>query len=336
MNTVISIIVPIYNCETTLHKCLESIRCQTYQNYEIILVDDGSTDLSGKICDQYREIDSKIQVIHQINSGVSSARNKGIDMAIGEYLTFVDADDYLEKEHLANLLKAIQGMDIGVVGLYNVKDNLNKKNILSKSYRWNKEEFFYHVVADNHIGGYLWNKLFIAEIIKKNNIQMKENIKVSEDMLFICEYLKFCKSGGYINIPTYYYVSNSSSAMRKMYKTQKFDKGKMTTLDAADEVLQIGYNEGGRMAEGGEYRFIRARLWVLMNMIFCNFSDIQLFNRIRKFSWKQTKSYFKCPDATGLEKLCVIMMRISPKLLYILGITVGRPMSDVIKKKILN
>lgn len=336
MKAMISITVPIYNCETTLHKCLESIRCQTYTNYEVILIDDGSTDNSGKICEKYSQVDSRVQVVHQSNKGVSSARNKGIDMATGEYLTFVDADDYLDKEHLAKLLKAIHATDIGAVGLYNVKDGLIKKNILSKSYRWSSEEFFYHVVADNHIGGYLCNKLFISDIIKKNNIRMKENIKVSEDMLFICDYLQYCKRGGYINIPTYYYVSSNNSAMREMYKTQKFDRKKMSTLDAADEILKLGYAEGGRMEEGSEYRFIRARLWALMNMIFCRFYDAELIRRIKSFSGKQIKSYFNCPFATTLEKICVVMMRICPSILYFFGVTIGRPFSNIIKKKILN
>ena len=94
----VSIIVPVYNVESYLNECIDSIINQTYRNLEIILIDDGSTDLSGEICDRYKEIDSRILVIHQKNQGAANAKNNGLDLATGDYISFVDSDDFIEKD----------------------------------------------------------------------------------------------------------------------------------------------------------------------------------------------------------------------------------------------
>ena len=104
----ISIIVPVYNCIESLKYCVQSIQQQTYMNWKLVLVDDGSTDGTAGLCDQLAEMDSRIEVIHKLNGGVSSARNAGIDAAIGEYITFCDSDDYLEPDYLVSLLQTAE------------------------------------------------------------------------------------------------------------------------------------------------------------------------------------------------------------------------------------
>ena len=111
MDSLISIIVPVYNVELYLNECINSIRNQTYKNLEIILIDDGSTDNSGKICDEYAKIDSRIVVIHKENKGVTSARKVGVEIANGKYIGFVDSDDYIDKEMYKNMLKKILETD---------------------------------------------------------------------------------------------------------------------------------------------------------------------------------------------------------------------------------
>ena len=110
-NALVSVVVPVYNVEAYIARCIESILSQTHRNLELILVDDGSLDHSGAICDAYAEKDSRILVIHQENAGVSKARNAGIDQAKGEYLSFVDSDDWIEPDHIQSLLP-IDGEDM--------------------------------------------------------------------------------------------------------------------------------------------------------------------------------------------------------------------------------
>lgn len=125
MNPLISIIVPVYNVEEYLPKCLDSIINQTYKNLEIIVVNDGSTDNSGKICDEYGERDYRIMVIHKANRGVSSSRNIGIKNASGEYILFVDSDDEIEKDYVNVMARAVTNSDCDLV-ISNITDIFNK------------------------------------------------------------------------------------------------------------------------------------------------------------------------------------------------------------------
>ena len=129
-NDLISVIVPVYNVKDYLERCLNSIINQTYKNIEIILIDDGSTDGSSVICDNYKEIDNRIKVFHKKNGGLSSARNEGIKRSIGEYITFVDSDDSIDESYVDYLYRLIKKYDVRMsITPYNVVHNKNKKNI---------------------------------------------------------------------------------------------------------------------------------------------------------------------------------------------------------------
>ena len=131
MNETISIIIPVYNVEKYLNKCLNSVIEQTYKNIEVILIDDGSTDNSGKICDEYAKNDIRIKIIHQQNGGVSTARNNGLEHATGKYITFVDSDDYIEKEMIETMAKKIMKKNADIV-ICGVTDRDEENNIINK------------------------------------------------------------------------------------------------------------------------------------------------------------------------------------------------------------
>ena len=152
----------------------------------------------------------------------------------------------------------------------------------------------------------------------------------------VSEYLKYCNKGNYIAKGTYYYVQNNQSTMRKMYGSNKFDYTKLGNLDVSDKILKIGNQYGKKMKCGAEYRYVRNRLWVLMNMIFCRCKDDELFDRIGLISREQLKSYLKNPQSTVMESICAVGMYINPKLLYYMGVTIGLPIQWIIKRKVLN
>ena len=183
----ISIIVPIYNVEKYLEKCIKSILSQTYKNLEIILVDDGSPDKCGMICDKYKEIDDRIIVIHQENKGLSGARNTGLKNANGKYVCFIDSDDYIN-EHMIetlyeNLIKT--GSDISICDFFQVKENENIKikKIENAVKIMNKQEclkkLLYHKYKLDIV---TWNKLYKQELF--NNIEFPEG-KIYEDFATI-------------------------------------------------------------------------------------------------------------------------------------------------------
>ena len=192
MENLISIIVPIYNVEKYLRKCIDSIINQSYSNLEIILIDDGSPDKCGKICDEYSKKDSRIKVIHKENEGVSSARNVGLDMISGKYITFVDPDDYIEKDMIKKLYDWIKeyDADISICGVINKDENYN---ILMKSkgqdiILLNRQDSFKELMEEYYFNNVCWAKLYKADLWK--DIRFNEKTKIAEDFEVLCEIFK--------------------------------------------------------------------------------------------------------------------------------------------------
>lgn len=186
-NKTVSIIIPIYNAEITIEKCINSIISQSYSSIEIILVNDGSTDKSLEICNEYASNDNRIIVLNKENGGVSSARNAGVKCARGKYCCFVDSDDWIESDHIMNMVNEIEMTDCVIVGYYRETE---QRNIICKL-----QPQIYHLknmqdesICPLFVAGFIhpcWNKLFKTDIIKSNNITFNTNIHLSEDSLFL-------------------------------------------------------------------------------------------------------------------------------------------------------
>ena len=185
MNPLISVIVPIYNVEKYLARCVDSIVNQTYKNLEIILVDDGSPDNCPAMCDEWAEKDSRIRVIHKENGGVSSARNAALDIATGDYIGFVDSDDWIEPEMYSSLIQKISesGKNIALCSYYAVEisgERYECRCVVDKEVL-DKDDYFRFIVLGGD-GGYIWNRLYDADILKE--VRFDEDIWYSEDLLF--------------------------------------------------------------------------------------------------------------------------------------------------------
>lgn len=189
-------IVPIYNVEVYLRRCLDSIINQTYKNLQIILIDDGSIDKSKEICDKYAQIDSRITVIHKENGGPASARKAGIALAKGEYIGFVDGDDYIDSDFYQRLLKDMTENDVDFVNTgYMIENGRTSRKAAQYSsgvYDLTDmhAEFIkaYMLMPDSgfHIGFGVWCKLFKSDLVKKSDIAVPENLRRGEDMLLVC------------------------------------------------------------------------------------------------------------------------------------------------------
>lgn len=216
MENKVSIVIPVYNTASYLSKCIESVINQTYKNLEIILVDDGSTDDSSKICDKYGEEDKRIKVIHQKNSGVSVARNNGIKAASGKYITFVDSDDIVDEYYIEYLLNesknALPVCKIGELG--------SKRNKSYKCIELKEEDFI--ELSKLALLNTPCCKLFDLAIIKSNKILFDENLSLGEDMLFNFDYLKHIKLVRVLDIELYYYRKNLNT-LSSSYKKDMMD-----------------------------------------------------------------------------------------------------------------
>ena len=216
MEDLISIIVPVYNVEQYLDKCLDSLTNQTYKNLEIILIDDGSTDSSGKKCDEWKQKDTRITVIHKQNSGVSSARNMGLNKSTGTYVIFIDSDDYCDIKMIEKLYFLIKkyNSEMAICSFYYLYDNyLKEAKKLKNLLKMNKTTFLDNINQD-YYKGYLWNKLLKKELLK--NLQFDENKYICEDMFFVINYLENCNNIIYTDQSLYYYRQNNNSVMHNM------------------------------------------------------------------------------------------------------------------------
>ena len=201
MDPLITIIIPVYNTYEYLKRCVESVCKQTYHNLEIILIDDGSTDGSQQLCDVLQETDDRIAVLHNKNSGVSAARNLGLDSAHGEYVVFVDSDDWIEKgavEH-ALITQQTTGADLIVWGysadFLDVQNNILRSNKYSADGRCQADNYII-LLQENVLGlmGYVWNKLYKRDLLIRSNARFKEKISLYEDILFNSIVCKECNS----------------------------------------------------------------------------------------------------------------------------------------------
>lgn len=207
-----SVIVPVYKVEKYICSCIESILNQKYSDFELLLIDDGSPDNSGEICDEYARSDERVRVFHQNNYGVSSARNVGLENSSGEYILFVDADDVLYPDALFILKKTIETAhkDIDLVQFsmnneYNIYEKDNKSSDILDSENYLEAKVFNVCV---------WGSLYKIDLIRKNNIRFNEAMRYAEDQLFFVEYLKHSKANLRINNVLYYYrLTNTDSAL---------------------------------------------------------------------------------------------------------------------------
>ncbi len=226
----LSIIVPVFNLERLLPKCIDSILAQTFKDFELILVNDGSTDKSDEICDEYGNKDQRIIVIHKKNGGVSSARNAGLAVARGEYIGFVDSDDYVNKHMYETLCHtAIQNnADITVCSFLNVCEDqgqaIDKPDLNYKTQHFNNREAIrqMYISKSNYITYIVpWNKLYKRQLF--NDIQYKVG-NIYDDETIAHMLLYNSKNITYINSKLYYYVQRSGSQMNSPFHIKRFDK----------------------------------------------------------------------------------------------------------------
>lgn len=214
MQDLITVIVPIYQVEKYLKKCLDSILNQTYKNLEIILVDDGSKDNSPQICEEYKTKDSRIKVIHKENGGLSDARNAGLKIATGKYIGFVDSDDYIKSDMYQilyeNIIKA--KADISICDVLMVKENANISDSLEDNCLV-KELNFYEalkLLVENKIKSYAWNKLYKKEIFE--NIQFPKGRKM-EDLAIMYKVFEKASKVVFTSKKEYYYLQRNDSIL---------------------------------------------------------------------------------------------------------------------------
>lgn len=242
MSCLISVIVPIFNSEHYLCCCIDSILAQTFSDFELLLIDDGSSDASGRICDKYALEDARVKVFHKENGGVSSARNIGLKNAKGKWVAFVDSDDYLKKTYLANLFSHVdETLDLIIsfpeVVLNEHKEDLNhyQEGIIVHS---DFEQLFY--VFDMHEHTSPWGKLFRFECIQRNNLRFYENLQFGEDTIFFYSFLLTVNDIYICNICDYCYRGAVEGSLSKKINPPSMELDSCRLLfESVDKLIKL-------------------------------------------------------------------------------------------------
>lgn len=231
MHDLVSIIVPIYNKENLVGRCVDSLIAQTYKNIEIILIDDGSTDKSLLVCQSYKDKDSRIRVLHKSNGGLSDARNYGLAHATGIWVSFVDGDDYVENNYIETMLCNSEGANLVVCCCYQLTNQKQsvKRHFFGNSFLEDKKTIYNEIIIPmitlnrekNNLLFPVWNKLYRKQLIDENHLKFDTNLPYAEDYMFNVQIFKIVLGIRFIDVPLYYYDSTIPGTLSKVQITTK-------------------------------------------------------------------------------------------------------------------
>ncbi|MBR7160655.1 MAG: glycosyltransferase family 2 protein [Clostridia bacterium] len=291
MNNLISIIVPVYNVAPYLDRCIQSIVAQTHQDIEILLIDDGSTDDSGAICDKYAKQDNRIVVVHKQNGGVSSARNLGMDIAKGEYIGFIDSDDYIEPNMYERLHGSIirENADLAVCGFKQVRVNGDTRvNDATSDMDWSKENIIKNYFTQGIIKELMYapvNKLYKKSML--DDLRYCTQYRMGEDILFLFKVIDKMNKMVYVEGSYYHYIMRENSAM-----TSKFSAKRLEYVYAIRDIETICVDKYPYAIDSAKIWVYRHVLNTLRQLIVSNMLDSHKdFYTENKTYLKQNKKY---------------------------------------------
>lgn len=237
MEETISIIVPVFNAQAYLRTCIDSLLAQTYRSLELLLVNDGSTDVSGAILDEYAKRDSRIVVLQQTNRGVSAARNLGLNRATGAWVTFVDADDWVDTDHVERLLHAAQQKlcDCAVCGYVQEYPDASRIRRVGMEQPLTGEQAVFYMLRPDLYQGFLCNKLFRRELVEAGGLRLDESLFYLEDVAFCAAYFSRCRQVRCIEHIGYHYRQHENSAIRSRADGRDWAAKRLTAITALEQ-----------------------------------------------------------------------------------------------------
>lgn len=324
----ISIIVPVYNSENFLEKCIISILNQAYSNLEIILVNDGSTDNSLSICYRYKKIDDRVKVINKENGGVASARNEGLKIASGEFIGFVDSDDYIHPSMYYDMLRYAKSYNAEIVecGYFYVEnDNVLYKKEFGEELINGNERICLNLIGHNNTTNSIWNKLYKKNVI---NDSLFSKYNYSEDLHFNSMVSYNCDRKYTLNKTYYYYNFSEESAMQSAFTNKHLDQ-----IEAREDVFKFFQSKNG---------FEKVKKQVALDIIV---TIVRLYIKVLRLNQDNKQTYYTylikvfnkyldyVPENLITEiqakriKYSVILLRFSPNTFHILMKTIVRIMN---------
>ena len=302
----ISVIVPVYKVEKYIHKCIDSILAQTFTDFEVILVDDGSPDSCGEICDEYSKQDMRIQVIHKQNGGLSDARNVGMRYASGKYVIFIDSDDYIELDMFEYMHNNIQksDADMATCGIYEVYSDRIEAQKEEADFICSGEEAFRCILRGHTIRGEIWNKLIKKCCIK--SLQFPKG-RLYEDIYYTVDLMQNIKKVAVGTKPKYYYLHRQESITGRAYTPQLFD-----IIDGYTKNYQVVKRVFPSLEKEAQCLWIWSRFIVLDKMLLePDYQSLDRFKDLVLFIRRHTIRILKNPYFLRERKLSSLILLFS-------------------------
>ncbi|WP_314023341.1 glycosyltransferase [Gemella sanguinis] len=310
MGEKISVIVPVYNVEQYLERCVDSIINQTYTNLEIILVNDGSTDNSGKLCDELAKKDKRIRVIHKENGGLSDARNRGIDESESDLVGFIDSDDYIDSDMYEVLLKNLNDTDadLSMCALYDVYNNTPEAQVTNKeTWKLSSEQAIKMVMEAKILSVTAVNKLYRKSLFTDLKFEVG---KIAEDAFIMIKLLDKCEKIVATNEKKYYYVHRENSIT-----TQKFSTKFLNVIEAYEQNSNIILEKYPKLKDVAQTRMNWAYFYVLDRLLLDdNYNDKELENKLISYLKNHRKDILNDPLFTKGRKIGFIALLLSRNL----------------------
>ena len=310
MGEKISVIVPVYNVEAYLEKCVESILKQTYTNLEILLVNDGSTDTSGELCDQLAQRDQRIRVIHKENGGLSDARNRGIEEASSDLIGFIDSDDYIDQDMYETLYRQMleSNADLSMCGHYDVYHQIPEKQVATiQTWELTPQEAIKMVMEAKILSVTAVNKLYRKELFEELRFEIG---KIAEDAFIMIALIHQCRKVVATNEKKYYYVHRENSIT-----TQKFSLKFLNVIEAYEQNAKIIKENYPDLVDTATMRLNWAYFYVLDRLLVDEqFHDKKLQNLLIKFLKSNTKYILSTTLFTNARKVAFIFLLVNKKV----------------------
>lgn len=314
----ISIIVPAYNAESFLQRAVQSIMVQTYQNLEVLVINDGSTDNTELIVKILADKDSRVKLISKENGGVSSARNLALDHAKGKYVAFVDADDWVEPSFISQLIYMLEDnqVEFSICGIEAVSNTHTDCITGGKDGKYSRLECAKALLSSNGMAGQPSNKLYLRSIIEANHIRFNKQIANAEDLLFQMEYVNHISNAYYRNEPLYKYAVIEGSASHGFAKDNKIRSARLTELQAYHKISEI-YAEKDihDLLRDKENHF---RMEIIKTILVLDLDENELYHEYRSMMLQRMREIIRSDVDSTKGKFINLLALCTPKIYKLL------------------
>lgn len=309
----ISVIVPIYNMEQYLHRCIESLRVQTYQNFEIILVNDGSTDTCPYICEEYAAKDDRIRVLHKENGGLSSARNAGMDNAKGKYVIFPDPDDWVEPEYLSFLygLQTKYEMDLAICGHFVDDKSGCLRHTEGEEKIIDRDDAIMLLLKPYGYCGFSCNKLYHLDFIREYNLLFDIELGMAQDLHFAFRYLLKCERVVYNPKPMYHYFQHAGSTTHS-----KLTPKRLSGLLTYKKIRDIAIEEFPMAVEIAQGSIANLSITFIDTYFESKMKDKAMLDSLQQNINENRKAFLRSKTYPLTRKILGCCAMMSPRLFY--------------------